>query len=268
MRSNTIDSTELSHQYIYMQELIMNNPISRPQWLIKSSWFGDKSVTDRTIHYPNFLSMQEKTSVLRYQSLGQWCCPSGMLLSVPLILDLKYSLKEDSEHIIHVPKSPCEVSVIWAGDGSYFEQAYVSLRWADAQGEIERAVIPRKDSATGEERDIFFVDKSLFCLFDYAEFKSVFHSESDVNDYIASLLEPGAIPRPNPLVFLKTPSGVLSDSRSGTAAAIIEFDEAKQITALHFDFILLHSSGEDGEYDDDWEYAQEARELIKRIKKD
>lgn len=227
-------------------QTVLQNQIAQPLWLSQEPWLGDFHPQARDVTYFDRLEGKTQSVHLTCKSLGSWACPSGQLIAGSLIMDLK--IEPDPNMILFVPKEPCEVTVTHAGPPEASEQAYISLRWnssASKEG-VNRAVIPRKDP-WGETKDVFFVDKCLMALFDAGSFRERIQSLPRLDDLIDGILLKTR-DQYNPLFRVDAPSGILTDTRSGTAAAIVEYESADKMVALHFDFMLLHGSGEDGEY--------------------
>lgn len=241
------------------------NSIFSPEWFKQSPWYWDFKNESQTISYIDRLQMEIVTPTLYYQQLEGLTFPSGKVIAASAIMDLSPSMAEN-ENRIFVPNSPCMVRWIRAGTDKYSETACLSLVWKDC-AKPQRAVVAIKTADTKNQDGTFFIDKYIFALFDQGSFRAQMTSEAVMDAFVQKDVLPNCPERNKPPVFFKTPSGLIASAPNGIASAILEFDDTNSICALHFDFMLLTTSGQDGEYEKDWEHRNEYLKLEKQMTK-
>lgn len=254
---------------------VANNSLIRPAWFEEEPWHLEAGPEPRTIRIVDRLSspVRFKEYQLTFEELGEWQCPSGSLIATSFIMNIdrygRWPYGGLPAPTISVPTTRCNVRVTCVGrEGSdYREQGYLSLRWSDPpEGrDIDRAVISDGAIETGET-GIFFVDKMLLSLFDLETFQEQFAERDELDAFMQGWLSRLAANydkgQYHTLARLEQADGLLANPKNGIASAVLEFTEDGDVLALHFDFCKLHTSGQDGEYDQGWPYRDELDALL------
>jgi hypothetical protein len=129
------------------------------------------------------------------------------------------------------------------------EAAYFSLLLSE-NAEVRRDVLFRVSEEPPQETGLFFVNKHLLVLADRREVLDAFQ-HADFEEWSTRIL--GTLDTSRPLQSLDLPfgKGELHCVRApnGVAAVVAGYDEAGSLTAIHFDWFVIGSTGEDGEFE-------------------